>query len=255
MQAPPCTQPLQIWGKKTLFGAGGAVPMERESTFGKHPAAASILLWCKPSLFLPAWDGGLCAWKGIPAAERAGAPRPPCCPSVRLSLPRRWARGARPDLPARAASAALITPLAPGAGALRPNYHRSFAPAQSMPLTEALERQIRAPRPGKAAAASGVGDATAQGEMWEAQGCPRLVLSIPASKRRGETPPRTCKNQPSCSPAAGQETSDSRDQTPGAHSPDQPEILGRKGLPSQKLPCFSQLPLFFNKRKDFPSTC
>lgn len=86
--------------------------------------------------------------------------------------------GGRADLPARAASAALITPLAPGAGALRPNYDRSFAPAQSMPLTEALERQIRAPRPGKAAAASGVGDATTHGEMWEAQGCPRLVLSI-----------------------------------------------------------------------------
>lgn len=148
LQAPPSTQLYPIWEKIALWGWRGC-------TFGKHPASASIPLQSKPpprSCQPQGWGFGF--QEGHP-----GAPRPPCCPSV----PPQAISGRRPDLPA---SAALITPLAPGAGALRPNYHRSFAPAQSMPLTEALERQIRAPRPGKAAAASGGMGMPPLGARW-----------------------------------------------------------------------------------------
>lgn len=162
----PAPNLCPIWGKKNcslelegLLQWRGKARLE--NTQLQHPSL------CTASPPVPAslgWGSG--CQEGHPGSWKRGS-LSPSLQSVRPSVPpQAMGSGDSPDLPARAASAALITPLAPGAGALRPNYDRSFAPAQSMPLTEALERQIRAPRPGKAAAASGVGDATTHGEMW-----------------------------------------------------------------------------------------
>lgn len=56
-------------------------------------------------------------------------------------------------------------------GALRPNYNRSLARAQSMPLTEASERQIHAPTPGR--------------RRWPRWGCPHTTAPTPQTPGAG----------------------------------------------------------------------
>lgn len=153
LQAPPSTQPPPNLGKNCSLGLEGLLQWRGKARLQnaqlQHPPLCSAKPPCSCQPGVGVWVPG--------RASRLLEEREPLALPVRPSFPGRWAPAAAPTSrqPARAASAALITPLAPGAGALRPNYDRSFAPAQSMPLTEASERQIRAPRPGKAAAASG----------------------------------------------------------------------------------------------------
>lgn len=146
LQAPPSTQPPPSLGKNCSMGLEGLLQWRGKARLQnaqlQHPPLCSANPPVPASL-----EWGFGCQEGHPGCWRSGSPSPS------LSIPPSPGDGLR--RPPRAASAALITPLAPGAGALRPNYDRSFAPAQSMPLTEASERQIRAPRPGKAAAASG----------------------------------------------------------------------------------------------------
>lgn len=87
----PAPNLCPIWGKKIALWSWRGCSSGEGKHVWKTPSFSIHRFVLRVPLFPPAWDGGLGARKGIPAAGREGACRPPCSLSVPLSLPRRWA--------------------------------------------------------------------------------------------------------------------------------------------------------------------